>query len=372
MSGLKWEYGKMKSALVYSDNLQNYDFGPGHPFRGERHANFMNLFMEQIGTDKGIEIVEPKPVTDEDLKLIHSPLYIDFIKEEASDPLVGTIWGYLDIDTPLSPGMNAAARRVVGAALRAGELVASGEYDVGVSVGGGMHHARPARGAGFCIFNDVAICIRYLQQCCGMGRILVIDTDGHAGDGTFEIFEEDATVLVISIHQNPRTLYPGKGFASQIGRGPGKGFTVNIPLPPRTGIIPYLYAMRHIFLPLAREFKPQLILRNGGSDPHFHDRLVSLGITVQGFQQIGQVVREAAEAVCGGKIVDMVGSGYDPVVLPYAWLALVSEVTGHPLELFDPIPVPSWLDDNHGMTQVKWVVESIRKHLSPFWDCMKA
>lgn len=366
------EYAKMKSALVYSDSLQCYDFGPGHPFRGDRHADFMKLFMKEIGTSEDIAIVEPTPATDEDLALVHSPLYVDFVKEEASDPFTGTSWGYLDLDTPLSPGINTAARMVVGAGLKAGELVASGQYDVAVSVGGGMHHARPARGAGFCIFNDVAICIRHLQQRHGIGRILVIDTDGHAGDGTLEIFEEDPTVLVISIHQNPRTLYPGKGFASQIGQGAGKGFTVNFPLPPRTGIMPYLYAMQHIFSPLAREFKPQLILRNGGSDPHFNDQLVNLGITVQGFQRIGQVVREVAESVCEGKIIDMIGSGYNPEVLPYAWLALVSGVIGYPLDLCDPIPVPSWLSDDYGMEQVKGTVAAIKKHLSPFWECMQS
>ncbi len=361
----------MKSAIVYSDSLQGYDFGPGHPFRGDRHADFMKLFMEEIGLGEDMAIVEPTPATDEDLALVHSPLYVDFVKKEASDPFAGTSWGYLEPDTPLSPGIDAAARMLVGASLRAGDLVASGQYDVAVSIGGGMHHARPARGAGFCIFNDVAVCIRHLQQRHGIERILVIDTDGHAGDGTLEIFEEDPTVLVISIHQNPRTLYPGKGFVSQIGRGKGEGYTVNLPLPPRTGILPYLYGMQQIFSPLAQEFKPQLILRNGGSDPHCHDQLVSLGITVEGFQRIGKVVRDVAEAVCGGKIIDMIGSGYNPVVLPYAWLALVSGVTGHPLNLADPLPLPSWLNENNGMEQVQGTVEAVKGHLAPFWECMQ-
>lgn len=361
----------MKCALVYSDHLHQYDFGPGHPFRGDRHVHFMELFMKEIGTGTGFEIVEPRPATDEELLLVHAPLYIEYIKTEAWDPYAGSPWAFLDMDTPLSPGMNDAARMVVGAGIRAGELVASGEYDVAVSVGGGMHHARPNHGGGFCIFNDVAVCVRHLQRQYGIDRILVIDTDGHAGDGTCEIFEEDPTVLVISIHQDPRTLYPGRGFVHQIGQGAGKGFTVNVPLPPRTGITPYLYAMHHIFLPLAQEFEPQLILRNGGSDPHFHDELVSLGITVQGFQRIGQVIREAATAVCGGKIIDMIGSGYNPVVLPTAWLALVTGITGHTLELADPVPIPAWLKDDYGMEGVQGVVETLQKILSPFWKCMQ-
>lgn len=360
----------MKSALVYSERMQDYDFGPGHPFRGDRHVNFMKLFMKEIGTGGGFDIVEAEPAGDEDLELVHTPQYIDFIKEEAPDAFGGTSWGYLDPDTPLGPGMNSAARMIAGAGLRAGELVASGEYDVAVSVGGGMHHARPSRGAGFCIFNDVALCVRSLQRRHGLERILVIDTDGHAGDGTCEIFAEDPGVLAISIHQDPRTIYPGTGFSHQIGSGKGKGFTVNVPLPPRTGIAPYLYVLEKVFLPLAEEFKPQLILRNGGSDPHFHDELVRLGIRVEGFQRIGRFLQGVAEGVCGGKIIDMVGSGYNPIVLPYAWLALISGVTGRNLELTDPVPVPQWVDDENGAARVREIVEDVKGHLEPFWECM--
>ncbi len=354
----------MKTALVHSDKMGHYDFGPGHPFRGDRHESFMKLFREKVGLDRGFDLITSAPATDEDLRLIHTEEYIEFIRTGS-----GNTWTYLDLDTPLTPGMNEAARIIVGAGILAGELVADGKYNVAVSVGGGMHHARPSRGAGFCIFNDVAICVQHLRKKHGVERVLIIDTDGHAGDGTCEIFYPDPQVLFISLHQDPISQYPGTGFAYQIGEGEGKGFSVNIPLPPRTAIGPYLYAMEEIFVPLAHEFKPDLILRNGGSDPHFDDQLIILGITVQGFQSIGAKVREMAQDVCGGRIVDMVGSGYNPRVLPAAWLALVSGVSGVEVDLTEPVPPPRWLDEEVGMDLVKRVVDEVKGHLTPFWDC---
>jgi acetoin utilization protein AcuC len=255
--------------------------------------------------------------------------------------------------------------------MAAGELVVTGRYKVAVSIGGGMHHARPSRGAGFCLYNDVAVCVRNLQQRHGIERILILDTDGHAGDGTCEIFYEDPKVLFISLHQDPYTQYPGTGFPHQIGAGEGKGFSVNIPLPPRTAIAPFLYALQEVFCPLADEFKPEVILRNGGSDPHFDDQLIELGITVEGFYRIGSLVRETAQAVCHGRIVDMVGSGYNPQVLPYAWFALVAGVTGLAMELQDPITLPPWLNEKVGMEEVKRTIKEVRSYLAPFWNCFR-
>ena len=356
-----------RAALIYNESMSRYDFGPGHPFRGDRHVNFMKLFMEKVGLNNGFDIIEPTPASDDELQLVHAREYVDYIKKGCGDPWSGTTWGYLDLDTPLVPGMNEAARIIAGSALLAGELVATGRYDIAVSVGGGMHHARPYRGAGFCIFNDVALCIKHLQQRHGLKKILVIDTDGHAGDGTAEIFAGDPDVLCISLHQDPSTQYPGKGFADEIGLGRGKGFTVNVPLPARAAINPYVYALDEIFVPLAHQFRPEVIIRNGGSDPHFADHLVLLGLTVPGFYRIGRKIRETADEVCGGRVIDLPGSGYNTTVLPHAWLGLIAGVAGISLDLHDPIPFPPWLHDDCGMEEVARVVEHVKGHLAAYW-----
>ena len=199
------------------------------------------------------------------------------------------------------------------------DLIQNGQYQKVISIGGGMHHAKQRFGEGFCIYNDVAFAAFYLIEQYKLDRLLVLDTDAHAGNGTAEYFRSNPKVLFVDIHQDPRTIYPGTGFVQDIGADAAKGFTVNIPLPVHAGNDSYLAAFDEIILPLTREFKPQIIIRNGGSDPHFDDGLTYLGMTIAGFKVMGDKVREMAE-VCQGKQIDLIASGYNKNVLPYAWL----------------------------------------------------
>ena len=350
----------MKVAILYSDELKRYDFGPGHPFRGDRFLNFMKLFKEK-GLDENptFKIIKPEYASERDLMLIHTEEYIQRVKRYESR----------DIDTPLIPGIDKAARLIVGASMMAGEVVMDGKYDSAVGIGGGMHHASRSREAGFCIFNDVAICAENLIGKYGLKRVLILDTDAHAGDGTAEIFYEDPRVLLVDIHQDPRTLYPGVGFIEEIGRGEGEGFTVNIPLPPWSSDYAYELVLDELFIPLVEEFKPEIIIRNGGSDPHFKDELTQLGLTLEGFRMIGRKVRAVADRVCGGKVVDLICSGYNPTVLPYAWLALICGVSGVDVELEEPFPFPTWLSRDYGLKEVEKVIQEVKATLRDYWGC---
>lgn len=352
--------------MVYSERLKGYDFGWGHPFRADRYVNFMKLFREKVGDSEIFEVVEPREATEQELLLVHSQEYIDFI-QTASRRLWAPSYRFLSPDTPLQPGMGEAARLVVGASLLAGELVWEGKFNCAVGVGGGLHHARSSYGAGFCIYNDVAICIKNLLGKYNLERILVLDTDAHAGDGTAEIFYQDPRILFIDLHQDPRTLYPGRGFAHEMGTGEGEGFTVNVPLPPGASCKAYSYALKEIFTPLALEFRPQLIIRNGGSDPHFTDELTNLGLTVEGLRDITRLVKQVADEVCGGKVVDLIGSGYNAKVLPYGWLALVLGLSGLELELGEPFFFS--LNEDAGLEETRRTVKGLKKRLSEFWKC---
>ena len=170
----------------------------------------------------------------------------------------------------------------------AADLIQAGTYQKVVCIGGNMHHAKPNYGEGFCIYNDNAFAARYLMEKYKLERILILDTDAHQGNGTCEYFYDDPRVLFIDLHQDPRTIYPGTGFANEIGSGKGKGFTINIPLPVHAGYDSYKLALEAVVLPVAEEFKPQIIIRNGGSDPHFADGLTNLGLTVKGFRMIAK------------------------------------------------------------------------------------
>ena len=353
----------MTIAIVYSEQMKSYDFGPGHPFRGNRYANFMRLLKERVSD---FEVVEPRYASDEELLLVHDRSYVDFLESNSKGIWLPS-YRFLSPDTPFQPGIGKAARLIAGASLMAGELVWEGRFACAVGVGGGMHHARENYGAGFCIYNDVAICVRNLIQKYGLERILVLDTDAHAGDGTCQIFYQDSRVLFIDLHQDPRTLYPGTGFSHEIGAGEGKGYTANVPLPPGASDAAYEHVLDEIFAPLAEEFSPQIIIRNGGSDPHFADELTNLGLSLNGFRMIGSKVREVADKVCDGKVVDLPGSGYNPRVLPYGWLALISGLARFDIELEEPFLFS--LKTDYKLEETRKVVKEVKENLKGYWRC---
>jgi acetoin utilization protein AcuC len=275
-----------------------------------------------------------------------------------------------DFDTPLSAAILEGALYIMGGALKVGETLSNGDIDRGVSLGGGLHHAGENFGGGFCIFNDVAILTKYLQQEKAVKRVLILDYDVHAGNGTSDIFYSDPSVLFISVHQDPKTLFPGSGFVDQIGRGEGEGFNVNVPLPPGTGNTTYFFALREIFVPLAREFKPDIILANGGSDPHFADILGSLALTVNGFFDLSKLVASMAKELCEGRLALLVGSGYNPAVLPACWYALAAGVAGvETIEVPEPSTPsvePPWCRE-----RVEATVKESRRVLGKYWKCFR-
>jgi acetoin utilization protein AcuC len=366
----------MKTALVYGPEIRKYDFGEGHPFRGDRFDNFMKFFQERFAEYQNqFERIEPAPATDEQLSLVHDEEYIEAMGAAGEGLKLPDILRYATMDNlnPLTmsipAGIDEAARNVAGASLLAGELVYESRFEKAIAIGGGLHHAKRSKGEGFCIFNDVAICGRNLLE-KGATRIMILDTDAHAGNGTSQIFYADRRVLFVDIHQDPATIYPGTGFVTQIGDGEGRGFNVNIPLPPGSGLDAYKYAFDTVVLPLAQEFQPQIIIRNGGSDPHYFDGLTNLDLTLDGFKVIGKYVKEIAADFCGGKSVDLIASGYNQAVLPYAWSALICGLLDLEVDLSDFIEEKSPAEDARYDDTIK-VVAELKHQLKTYWRCMQ-
>jgi acetoin utilization protein AcuC len=360
----------MKTALLYSEGLAQYDFGWGHPFRGDRYPRFMEFFQQNLNQDD-FDIVEPSPVSDEDLMLVHSEEYIRFVESFYRAQSLGLdvrgAYRFLSGDNiPRSGAGDLAegARLGCGSSKLAGEGVVEGRWEKAVALGGGMHHASREYGEGFCILNDVAICALNLKKKYGLERILILDTDAHAGNGTAKTFYDDPEVLFIDLHQDPRTIYPGKGFAHEIGQGKGKGYTVNIPLPLFAGYDSYKLVMEEIALPLSLEFNPQIIIRNGGSDPHFADELTQLGLNLAGFHMIGEKTREMAK-VCQDKEVDLLLSGYNLEILPLGWASLISGLMDLDREFAEPLPEPPPREEV--FTETKEVVAEVKRNLQGYW-----
>jgi acetoin utilization protein AcuC len=321
-------------------------------------------FFEEKGIFKlpNVFMLQPQPASQQDLLRVHDQGYIDLIFRLAQQNRP------YDMDTSVSPQILEAAMLIVGGAIEAGKVIYDGRAERAVALGCGYHHAGRNYGGGFCLFNDIAVMIECLREKHGLKRALILDYDVHFGNGTSDIYYEDPNVLFISLHQDPRTIYPGTGFIEQIGRGAGEGYKVNVPLPPQTGDESYLYALKEIFVPLAEEFKPELIVGNGGSDSHFADMLGSLGLTVQGFFKVSRLIVETANRVCHDKVVLMPGSGYNPTVLPSCWYALTAGILDlEKIDVTDPCTPP--VEPAYVRGRVEVTLRDLKRLLKEYWKC---
>jgi acetoin utilization deacetylase AcuC-like enzyme len=312
-----------KTIITFHEKFKQYDLGKAHPFRGDRFTSSMTFFKEHgLLSFPEVTIIDPQPATFEDILRVHDMDYVDHVLHLAKENKP------YDVETPVSEEILEAALLIAGGAIKCGEMVYTGNATRGISLGGGYHHAGRSYGGGFCLFNDIAVLVEYLRAKCGAKRFLVVDYDVHFGNGTSDIYYEDDSVLYVSLHQDPVSFYPETGFVWQIGKGNGKGYNVNVPLPAGTGDDTYLYALNEVFVPLAEEFKPEIIIGNGGSDAHFADALGGLRLTAKGFFEVSRLISKTAESTCNGKLVLLIGSGYNPKVLPLCWYALIAGAAG--------------------------------------------
>ena len=282
--------------------------------------------------------VSPIPLAQ--LHWVHPPAYVNRVR--ALDDAGG---GYLDPDTYVVPGSYRAALASAGALVRVLDAVASGQARNGISLMRPPgHHALPDRGMGFCIFANVAIAARVAQRVHGLERALIIDWDVHHGNGTEAIFYDDPTVAFFSTHQYP--YYPGTGAAEDIGRGRGKGATMNVPLPPGVGDHGYLRIFDELLIPFARRFQPDIILVSAGYDAHWQDPLASESLSLLGYAQLASRVRDLADALCGGKLVIALEGGYNLEVLRYGLMNTALVLMGLESGVEDPIGPPAYVNND--------------------------
>ncbi len=362
----------MKTAVICSDELKGYDFGPGHPFTSDRFDSFLKLYEEKLGKNKIFELVKNNELAgDEELEKWHSKDYIQAMSAASTGVAIPDLHRFISQDNvnPITGefprGIEKATRAIVKNSILALDYVEQGKSEKAVSIGGGLHHAKASYGEGFCVYNDVVIAAKYGIEKYNLERILIIDTDAHAGNGTCEAFYSDRKVLFIDLHQIG--IYPGTGYVDEIGAEGGEGFTVNFPLVAGTSDKAYELIFDEIILPLAREFNPELVIRYGGSDPHPGDEITQLGLSLDGFKMIARKVREISR-LCNNKSVDLICSGYKPDVLSRVWVSLIASLSGVEIDLEEQA---SGIKSDNMLSETKDLIEKVRENLSPYWKSMK-
>lgn len=352
----------MAVGLLYHEDYLRYDFGEDHALRQVR-VRLAHDLIAGYGLLKDGEEIRPAPADDARVARVHTADYMSVVKDLSVHPKgVSYEHGLGTADNPVFEGMYDATLLHVGGTLRACEEVASGSRTRALNLGGGFHHAMPDRASGFCIFNDVAVGIRSLLEDHGVKRVLYVDIDAHHADGVQAIFEDDPRVLKISLHEDGHYLFPGTGFTSEMGTGPGRGYSVNVPLPPYTRDVSYLYAFQEVVPPLARAFKPEVIVSQLGADGHALDPLTHLMLTTETYEAVGMLLDALSKELCGGRWIATGGGGYEVTAVPRVWTVLFSTMVGRELE--DALPV-DWLKECNQRTGSVPAEKSLRDQTHP-------
>jgi acetoin utilization deacetylase AcuC-like enzyme len=256
-------------SLVYSPEYAQHRTG-SHPENQKRLEVMLNYLLKEGEVEKE-DIHQPTHANDDDLLRVHTPSYLRHLKNFAESG-----GGYLDFDTFVSPKSYEIAKLAAGGAITASKLVFEHDdfaYSLARPPG---HHATTDKAMGFCLVNNLAVALEYMREKYSIRKFMIIDFDAHYGNGTAEIFYQDPNVLYISIHQDPRTIFPGKGFIEETGSGKGKGYNLNIPMPPGSTTSDYIYILKKIVEPVLRKFKADFYFLDVGFDGHREDPLSSL------------------------------------------------------------------------------------------------
>lgn len=285
---------------------------PGHPEKPERIVEILKLLRESgdLARLRNVDITSAKP---EQLARVHTAELIRQVQSAADRGGV-----QLDADTYTTAASYRAAIEAAGTTSAVLDQVMAGYVDNGMAiVRPPGHHASADRIGGFCLFNNIALAARQAQVVHGAERILIVDYDVHHGNGTQDIFYNDPSVLFVSIHQYGYFFYPGSGGLDEIGSGPGKGYTINVPFPGGAGDSWYRKTFEELIWPKARTFSPDLILVSVGFDAHWSDPLASASLSLTGYSQLAKILVDMAGELCSGKIVFILEGGYQLSALSY-------------------------------------------------------
>lgn len=336
--------------LVYGPRSTDYDFGPGHPLTPRRFGPGIDL-LRAVGAVPGLA---PEPASDDQLAWCHDAGYLDVVRRFSERPYGPAERGIGEGgDTPPFAGMHEVAAAVAGGSIAAMDAILRGDVEHAHHPGGGLHHAMAGRASGFCIYDDPALAVALARR-AGL-RVLYIDLDVHHGDGVQALHGADPGVLTFSIHESGRTLFPGTGFADEVGEGRAAGTAVNVPLPAGTGEGAWLEALTTLLPEVAATFGPDVVVSQHGADSHAWDPLAHLAITTTAHGAAARLVDRLAHRFAAGRWLATGGGGYDAYrVVPRTWA--LTWLAGAHREIPAETPV-AW--------RARWAAEAARYGQAP-------
>jgi len=296
----------MSDSVVFisSNTYLEHITSPGHVERPERIAHLLS-YLPRRRVFGELRHVDPQSADVSWLETVHTRDHIEHVRRSSQSAPAA-----LDADTLVCRRSFDVALLAVGALLTACDEVMEGRARRAFcAVRPPGHHAEPDRAMGFCLFNNVAIAARYLQQRHGVERVFIVDWDVHHGNGTQRSFYADPTVFYFSVHQSP--FYPGTGSRWERGQGAGVGTTLNAPLPSGQDEGAYRRVFERELVPALRDFQPDVILISAGFDAHLDDPLGGMLLTERGFAAMTALVRDAAEDVACGRVISALEGGYN-------------------------------------------------------------
>jgi acetoin utilization deacetylase AcuC-like enzyme len=303
-------------ALFYHPSCLEHDTGH-HPENANRIRAILSA-LERHGIPES-SLFQPEPADLDLLAEVHDIRYIAAVERVA-----GAGGGYWDPDTYISTRSYEAALMSAASAAAAVDHVMAGHQPAFALVRPPGHHALYSSAMGFCLFNNVAVAAQHAVRQHGLNRVLIIDWDVHHGNGTQDYFYSRSDVLFFSTHQYP--FYPGTGALGETGEGQGKGYTVNVPLQAGVDDAGYRRIFEQVLTPLARRYKPQLILISAGYDAHAADPIGGMSVTAAGFYQMAHIVRHLADDIqeCQGRVAAVLEGGYNIEALATSVLTTIA------------------------------------------------
>lgn len=356
----------MNTGIVFHTDYLLHEQTPRHPERRERIAYTLDILdEEEIWEEPGIKRIEPRMATEDEVLAAHSRAYLRYltgINRKGAD---------LDINTYCPPGFLDGAFLSAGGAVCAAEAVLSGEVrNAFALVRPPGHHAGKSFGGGFCYLNNAAIMVRAVQN-AGYKKVMIIDWDAHHGNGTEDIFYEDPGVLYISVHQSH--LFPGTGRVEDLGDGDGRGFNINMPVPPGSSDSVYRYLTEEVIIPAAEEFRPDFIAISAGQDNHFTDPITSLALTARGYADMMSAAVSLSDGLCKGRLAAVLEGGYGVEgALPYVNLGIIAALAGFDLSgirepaLYEPLLAGAVSDGALDITRN--TVAKLKEVHSDYWN----